>query len=103
MTLQLVLNHIDFGLTPAASVTAPRFMTDHFVGSFRQTPPDLGGLRINPSIGRSVLDELARRGHKLKLGQTPLSAAATVIAIDPASGLYTAAGDPRARRHAGAY
>ena len=32
VTLQLVLNHIDFGLTPAQSVTAPRFMTNHFVG-----------------------------------------------------------------------
>ena len=59
MTLQLLLNHIDFGLAPAESVRAPRFMSDHFVGSFRQAPPDLGGLRINPSIGQSVLDALA--------------------------------------------
>jgi gamma-glutamyltranspeptidase/glutathione hydrolase len=103
MTLQLVLNHIDFGLAPADSVRAPRFMSDHFVGSFRQTPPDLGGLRINPSIGQTVLDALALRGHKLKPSPTPLAAAATVIAIDPASGVCTAAGDPRARRHAGAY
>jgi gamma-glutamyltranspeptidase/glutathione hydrolase len=103
MTLQLVLNHIDFGLAPAESVRAPRFMSDQFVGSFRQAPPDLGGLRINPSIGQPVLDALALRGHKLKPSPTPLAAAATVIAIDPSSGLYTAAGDPRARRHAGAF
>ena len=37
MTLQLLLNHIDFGLEPAESVVAPRFMTDHFISSFRQT------------------------------------------------------------------
>jgi gamma-glutamyltranspeptidase/glutathione hydrolase len=103
MTLQLVLNHIDFGLAPADSVQAPRFMSDHFIGSFRQAPPVLGGLRINPSIGQPVLDALAQLGHKLKPSPTPLSAAVTVIAIDPSSGLYTAAGDPRARRHAGAY
>ena len=42
MTLQLLLNHIDFGLPPAESVKAPRFMSDHFVGSFRQAPPDAG-------------------------------------------------------------
>ena len=78
-------------------------MSDHFVGSFRQAPPDLGGLRINPAIGESVLDALAVRGHKLKPSDTPLSAAATVIAIDPATGDYKAAGDPRAGRHAGAY
>jgi gamma-glutamyltranspeptidase/glutathione hydrolase len=102
MSLQLVLNHIDFGLAPSASVTAPRFMSDHYVGSFRQAPPDLGGLRINPSIGQATLDELALRGHILKLSPTPLSAAPSVIAIDPASGLVRAAGDPRAGRHAGA-
>ena len=103
MSLQLVINQLDFRLEPATSVTAPRFMSDHFVGSFRQAPPDLGGLRINPAIGESVLDALAVRGHKLKPSDTPLSAAATVIAIDPATGDYKAAGDPRAGRHAGAY
>ena len=103
MTLQLLLNHIDFGLAPAESVTAPRFMSDHFVGSFRQAPPELGGLRINPSIGQPTLDALASRGHKLKTSDTPLAAAPTVIAIDPVSRLYRAAGDPRTRRHAGAF
>jgi gamma-glutamyltranspeptidase/glutathione hydrolase len=103
MSLQLVLNHIDFGLTPEASVTAPRFMSDHFIGSFRQAKPDLGGLRINPAIGQATLDELARRGHKLKVSPTPLAAAPTVIAIDPASGRLSAAGDPKAGRHVAAY
>jgi hypothetical protein len=73
------------------------------VGSFRQAPPQLGGLRINPSIGRSVLEALAARDHELKVSPTPLSAAATVIGVDPITGLYRAAGDPRAGRHARAY
>jgi gamma-glutamyltranspeptidase/glutathione hydrolase len=103
MTLQLLINHIDFGLAPAESVKAPRFMSDHFVGSFRQAPPVLGGLRVNPSIGQSTLDALAQRGHKLKLAATPLAAAATVIAFDSRTGTYHAAGDPRAGRHAGAF
>src|SRR5205814_7325603 len=50
MTLQLLLNHIDFGLSPAESVVAPRFMTDHFISSFGQKPPALGQLRINPEV-----------------------------------------------------
>jgi gamma-glutamyltranspeptidase/glutathione hydrolase len=102
MSLQLVLNQIDFDLAPEASVTAPRFMSDHFISSFRQAKPDLGGLRINPAIGQATLDELARRGHRLKLSPSVLSAAPSVIARDPATGLLRAAGDPRARRHAGA-
>jgi gamma-glutamyltranspeptidase/glutathione hydrolase len=103
MSLQLLLNHIDFGLAPEASVTAPRFMSDHFIGSFRQAKPDLGALRINPAISRTTLDELARRGHKLKPSPSVLSAAPSVIAIDPATGTLHAAGDPRAGRHAGAF
>ncbi len=103
MTLQLVLNHVDFGLAPAVSVTAPRFMSDHFVSSFLQKPPVLGGLRINPTISPSTLDDLAARGHKLAPSPSILSAAPTVLAVDPQTHHYHAAGDPRARRHAGAY
>jgi gamma-glutamyltranspeptidase/glutathione hydrolase len=102
-TLQLVLNEVDFGLAPAESVTYPRFMSDHFLGSFRQNPPALGRLRINPGVGPDVLGELTARGHKLVVSDTPLSAAATVISIHPQSRLLRAAGDPRARRHAGAF
>jgi gamma-glutamyltranspeptidase/glutathione hydrolase len=104
MTLQLVLNQIEFGLDPAASVVAPRFMTDHFIGSFQQKPPALGRLRINPEVGAETLAELRDRGHELDAKESsPLSAAPTVIAIDPASGLLKAAGDPRTARHALAY
>jgi gamma-glutamyltranspeptidase/glutathione hydrolase len=103
MTLQLLLNHIDFGLEPAASVVAPRFMSDHFIGSFRQTPPALGRLRINPEIGSEVLDTLKGRGHILSVNTGALSAAPCVISLDPATGKLRAAGDPNAGRHALAY
>jgi gamma-glutamyltranspeptidase/glutathione hydrolase len=116
MTLQLLLNQIDFGLEPAESVVAPRFMTDHFISSFRQTPPALGQLRINPEISSETLDQLKSLGHKLVLRSGPLAAAPSVISlIDPgrlgpesttaAAGgrMIRAAGDPRAGRHAMAY
>jgi gamma-glutamyltranspeptidase / glutathione hydrolase len=103
MTLQLLVNHVDFGLEPAQSVTAPRFMTDHFISSFGQKPPVLGQLRINGEIGSETLDALKRRGHKLKVSPGALSAAPCVISLDPATGQLRAAGDPRAGRHAVAY
>ncbi len=103
MTLQLLVNHIDFGLEPAKSVTAPRFMTDHFISSFGQKPPVLGQIRINPEIGVETLDALKTRGHKLKTSSGALSAAPCVISLDPATGQLRAAGDPRAGRHAMAY
>jgi gamma-glutamyltranspeptidase/glutathione hydrolase len=103
MTLQLLLNHIDFGLEPSRSVVAPRFMSDHFINSFRQTPPALGRLRINPEIGSEILDALKSRGHILSVNTGALSAAPCVISLDPATGKLRAAGDPNAGRHALAY
>ncbi|MFO0953702.1 MAG: gamma-glutamyltransferase [Isosphaeraceae bacterium] len=103
MMLQLVANHVDFGLSPSDSVLAPRWMSDHFVGSFRQAPPKLGSLRINPSYGASVLSDLTARGHKLSPAENSLGAAATAISVDPSTRVLRAAGDPRAGRHAGAY
>ncbi len=103
MTLQLLLNHIDFGLDPAASVIAPRFMSDHFINSFRQTPPALGRLRINADIGSDSLEALKTRGHILSITTGSLSAAPCVISLEPASGKLNTAGDPRAGRHALAY
>ena len=103
MILQLLLNQVDFDLEPAASVTAPRFMTNHFVNSFRQRPPQLGHLRINESVGAETLAELASRGHKLELLNTTLGAAPVVLVRDPETGLIRAAGDPKARRHAAAF
>ena len=84
MTLQLVLNHIDFGLAPSGVGEGPAVHERPFR---RVVPADSAGSRagcgsIRPS-GEPVLDALASRGHKLKLSPAPLSAAATVIAVDP--------------------
>jgi gamma-glutamyltranspeptidase/glutathione hydrolase len=103
MTLQLLIDHIDFGLSEAESVVAPRFMTDHFIGSFGQKPPVLGQLRINRELGQNTLDALKKLGHKLAIRPGPLSAAPCAISIektDLGGTIFHAAGDPRAGRHA---
>lgn len=101
-TLQLLLNVIDFGMSPADAVTAPRFATNHFLGSFRQTPPDLGSLLLSEALAPAVTRGLEARGHKVKVPKS-LAVAPVMLRIDPKTGLKEAAGDPRTRRHAGAY
>lgn len=101
-TLQLLLGAIDFGLKPADSVTAPRFGTNHHVGSFRQTPPELGSLELYKSADTQLVRELEQRGHKVKLIKPPY-ASPTVLAIDPKTGQLDGAGDPLAGRHAAAW
>jgi gamma-glutamyltranspeptidase/glutathione hydrolase len=101
-TLQLLMDTIDFGMNPDKAVTAPRFGTNHHLGSFRQTPPELGSLLVNPEVGPETIKELETRGHHVSVKSTALWAPC-MLRIDPATGEIQAAGDPRARRHAGAY
>ena len=102
VTLQVVINSIDFGFEPDRAVTAPRFTTNHFVGSFGQAPPRLGSLTLQRDIAEEVFDELRRRGHQVTSGVAPLWQP-TAIRRDPKTGELRAAGDPKAKRHAAAY
>ncbi len=101
-TLQLLTNAIDFGLRPAEAVTAPRFGTDHFVGSFGQTKPKLGSLTLDSRFSKEIEKALAAKGHVVTRQKAPLWAP-TMLFIDPKSGLLDGAGDPLAKRHAGAW
>jgi gamma-glutamyltranspeptidase/glutathione hydrolase len=100
--LQLLLDVIEFGQSPAQAVTAPRFGTNHHIGSFRQTPPVLGSLLLNPELGEETIADLRARGHKITLRKGALWAP-VLLRIDQGTGTIEAAGDPRARRHAAAY
>jgi gamma-glutamyltranspeptidase/glutathione hydrolase len=102
VTLQLALNHIEFSMDPAEAVTAPRWITDHLVGSFNQPPPRPGSLSIYDSAGIDLLDELRNRGHDVRVAKPPLGHP-VMLTIDPINGRKQAAGDPKAGRHARAY
>lgn len=99
-TLQLLIDCIDFGISPAEAVTAPRFGTRHFLGSFRQPPPQLGSLLLDKPFPEETAKDLEARGHKVQRTRPPV--APCVLGFD-ASGTIHAAGDPKARRHAAAY
>ena len=73
VTLQLLLDYIEFGLSPAEAVTAPRFVTEHCVGSFNQPPPNLASLYLCESFGGETIDALAARGHRVEVQRPPLA------------------------------
>jgi gamma-glutamyltranspeptidase/glutathione hydrolase len=100
--LQLVINAIDFGMAPAEAVTAPRFGTNHHLGSFRQAAPELGSLLLANGHETELAKKLEALGHKVTMSKGALWAP-VMLRIDPKTGVKDAAGDPRARRHAGAY
>jgi len=98
----MVTNLIDFKLAPKDAVKLGRFHTDHLVGSFRQTPPKLGSLTLDETISDEVAKELVNRGHVVNRQNGALSHP-IVIWRNSETGLFQAAGDPRARRNAMAY
>src|SRR5581483_10009977 len=89
-TLQLLIDAIEFGKAPAEAVTAPRFMTNHHLGSFRQKPPELGSLWITEDVGQDTINALKALGHKVELRRPTV--APVMLSLDPKTGEIQAAG-----------
>jgi len=102
VSLQILLDHLVFGKNASESVTLPRYSTGHYIGSFAQTPPQLGSLTLQSTIAESTGAELSQKGHTVQRTDGIIGAP-SVLVIDPVSGKIEAAGDPRAGRHAAAY
>jgi len=106
-TLNLLLDHIEFGMRPQEAVRKPRFITTHYQGSFDPNPNrgeayvQIGGLRVNDSIAEDVRADLASRGHEVSTTERAISTP-VMLYIERESGTFYVAGDPDARRHAAA-
>jgi gamma-glutamyltranspeptidase / glutathione hydrolase len=82
--VQIVSDLVDFGMTPQNAISAPRF--NHIEGT---------KVALEPGFGRDVSDELTRRGHQVVAGNPESFGGAHMIAIDPESGAFIGASDPR--------
>lgn len=106
VTLSVLLNQVEFGLSPAEAVTAPRFNTEHLQNSFDSDPDRArafiapASLRVNDTLPAEVREELSRRGHQLTIVEGHIGMPVTLSVS--ADGTMLAAGDPMAGRHAGA-
>lgn len=103
--LNLLLDFIDFGMLPEVAVTKPRFSTKHHQDSFNPVGDrnkaflKTGSLTLNETIDSKVQKDLANRGHVIDITKKPI-AVPVMLYIDPKSGVFHAAGDPVAGRHA---
>ena len=100
VSLQLLLDAIEFGMDPARAVTVPRFATAHHTGSFSQPDPQPGSLSLYQGTDEAVADALESRGHRLQFVERVASP--VMLQVDPEEGTVVAAGDPKAGRHAAA-
>ncbi len=92
--LQIVHNLLIFGMTPQEAIEAPRFRSS-------------GGLSvaIEDRIPAGVRSELSELGHRLNIveGWTATFGGAQMIFVEPSTGTFTAAADPRREAYALAY
>ena len=84
-------------------VTANRFSTRHHENSFNPESfrriDGLGRLTLNEGIGKEIITDLVKRGHKVSMTGGPI-ANPVMIYFDREKKEFFAAGDPKANRHA---
>jgi gamma-glutamyltranspeptidase / glutathione hydrolase len=89
--IQVILNYVEFGMSPEEAFKAPRFSTDHFISSFGQDRAKLGSLSVPKSLPEEVQADLRARGHMVTIGREGVGGVA-LIGIDPKTGQATAVG-----------
>jgi gamma-glutamyltranspeptidase / glutathione hydrolase len=89
--IQVILNYVEFGMTPEEAFKAPRFSTEHFIGSFGQDRAKLGSLSIPNTVPEKVQADLRARGHVVTVSREGVGGVA-LIGIDPKTRLATAVG-----------
>ena len=93
--LQYLINRVVFGMTLQEAIEAPKFSSEHFTGFFAPHDRFPNRLRVEPRLGRAVLDELARRGHDLDIAGDWTEGYLLGADRYPDTGILEAGCDPR--------
>jgi len=89
--IQVILNYVEFGMSPEQAFNAPRFSTTHFISSFGQDRADLGSLSVPSTLPEKVQADLRGRGHVVTVSHSGVGGVA-LIGIDPKTRKATAVG-----------
>ncbi len=95
--LQVILNLIEFGMTPQEAVEAPRFQTEAFYSSFATHQFAPGQLNLEDRIPKETAEKLASLGHKVRV-TGPWSNMSAPIVIKASQGVLEGGADPRRGR-----
>ena len=95
--LQVILNIIEFGMSPQQAVEAPRFQTEHFYSSFGNHEFVPAKLNLEGRIPKATADALNAMGHRVTVaGDWSNSSAPTVIWVH--DNVLNGGADPRRAR-----
>jgi gamma-glutamyltranspeptidase/glutathione hydrolase len=89
--IQVILNYVEFRMSPEEAFKAPRFSTEHFISSFSQSRARLGSLSVPKTLPAEVQADLRARGHLVTIGRGAVGGVA-LIGIDPKTKQATAVG-----------
>ena len=89
--IQVILNYVEFGMSPEETFKAPRFSTTHFISSFGQDRAKLGSLSVPTTLPAGVQADLRVRGHVLTVSRAGVGGVA-LIGIDPTNKQATGVG-----------
>jgi len=95
ITLQTLVNVIDFGMNIQQAIEAPRWSTHSFPASPFPHTMVPGDLAVEGRIPEATQKELIARGHKLRVAPPWSLASSAGIIIDGKTGVMSAGADPR--------
>ena len=90
-----LLRHVVGGMTLQEAIDAPMFHHDHFPASFHPRGIVLGEIQLEDRYPDAVVDDLTRRGHVVRRVDPWSLGRLCAVARDPATGLLSAAANPR--------
>ena len=103
LTMQTLLNMIEFGMNVQQAIEAPKWLTRAFPASPFPHTMYPGDLSVEARVPEAVRKELLARGHKLKIHGPWADGSLAAIVIDPKTGVISAGTDPRTEAYAWAW
>jgi gamma-glutamyltranspeptidase/glutathione hydrolase len=98
-TLQFFLNTVDFEMDVQDAIDVPSFHSDHFPSSFWPREAFPGRLVVESAIPQDVRDDLAARGHEIKVALRGALNFTTAIRYDPDRRLIEGGASHRGERN----
>ena len=103
VTMQTLVNVIDFGMNVQQAIEAPRWSTSSFPSSPFPHTMVPGAMAVEDRIPETTQKELIARGHKLRVAPPWSLASSAAIIIDAKTGVLSAGADPRVEAYAWAW
>jgi len=95
--LQVLLNILDFGMSPQEAVESPRFQSEHFYTSFDFHEFTPGRVSLEGRMSRDTIQRMIALGHRVQIGGEWSNTSAPVV-IMKKDGVLSGAADPRRSR-----